>query len=78
MLLCDKSISIIKKFYNNNLPKISFKSSCELHNTTRKKNIKDDIDDVYKYPIRHTTKRNIRYSDIKHTLTDKNKILMNL
>jgi hypothetical protein len=78
MLLCDKSLSIIKKFYNNDLPKVSFKSSCELHNTTKKYNIKDTKDDIYKYSIRHTTKRNIRYSNIKHSLSDSNKILMNL
>lgn len=78
MLLNDKSLSIIKKFYNNNLPKVSFKSSSELHNTTKKNNIKDIRDNIFKYPIRHTTKRNIRYSNIKHSLSDKNKILMNL
>jgi adenine-specific DNA-methyltransferase len=78
MLLCDKSLSIIKKFYSNDLPKVSFKSSCELHNTTKKNNIKDNMDNIYKYPIRHTAKRNIRYSNIKHSLTDKNKILMNI
>jgi adenine-specific DNA-methyltransferase len=78
MLLCDKTISIVNKFYNNDLPKVSFKSSSELHNTTKKNFIRDIKDDIYKYPIRHTTKRDIRYSSIKHTLSDNNKILMNL
>jgi hypothetical protein len=78
MLLCDKSLSIIKKFYNNDLPKVSFRKNYELHSSTKKKNIKDTKDDIYKYSIRHTTKRNIRYSNIKHSLSDSNKILMNL
>jgi hypothetical protein len=78
MLLCDKTISIVNKFYNNDLQKVSFKSSSELHNTTKKNFIRDIKDDIYKYPIRHTTKRDIRYSSIKHTLSDNNKILMNL
>ena len=77
-LLCRESLSIIYKFYNNNFQKISFKTSCELHNTTHKNKIKDIKDDVFKFPIRHTTKRDIRYSSIKHSLSDKNKILMNL
>jgi len=77
-LLCRESLSIIYKFYNNNFQKISFKTSCELHNTTHKNKLKDIKDDVFKFPIRHTTKRDIRYSCIKHSLSDKNKILMNL
>ena len=77
-LLCRESLSMIYKFYNNNLPKVSFKTSCELHNTTHKDKIKDINDDVFKFPIRHTTKRDVRYSSIKHSLSDENKILMNL
>jgi hypothetical protein len=36
------------------------------------------MDKEFIYPIRHTTKNNIRYSDKKHSLSDKNKILLNL
>jgi hypothetical protein len=36
------------------------------------------MDNEYKYPIRHTSKRDVRYSNIKHSLSDKHKILMNL
>jgi hypothetical protein len=77
-LVCKESIDIINKFYNNDIEKISFKTSCELHNTTHKNKIKDECDEIFKYPIRHTSKRNIRYSNTKHSLSDKNKILINL
>ena len=49
-----------------------------MHNNTHKNKIKDVQDDIFKYPIRHTSLRNIRYSNIPHSLSDKNKILMNL
>jgi len=63
---------------NNELPKVSFHTSCELHNTTHKNKLNDNKKDDYIYPIRHTTKRNIRYSKIKHTKQDEKKILLNL
>jgi adenine-specific DNA-methyltransferase len=77
-LLCDKSLSILHKFYHNNFEKVSFKTTSELHNTTKKNCIRDAMDKEFIYPIRHTTKNNIRYSNKKHSLSDSNKILMNL
>lgn len=74
----NESINIIKKFMNNELPKVSFHTSCELHNTTHKNKLNDNKKDDYIYPVRHTTKRNIRYSKIKHTKQDEKKILLNL
>ena len=38
----------------------------------------DVMDKEFMHPIRHTTKNNIRYSNKKHSLSDENKILMNL
>jgi hypothetical protein len=43
-----------------------------------KNNISDDKNNEFMHPIRHTTKNNIRYSYKKHSLSDENKILMNL
>jgi hypothetical protein len=77
-LLCDKSLSILYKFYYNDFEKVSFKTTSELHNTTKKSNIRDVMDNEFINPIRHTTKNNIRYSNKKHSLSDKNKILLNL
>jgi hypothetical protein len=77
--LCSESVSIIRKFYTNDLPKINFKTSCEIHNTTHAAKLKDSPpDEVFKYPVRHTAKRNIRYSSVKHSLADTPKILLNL
>jgi hypothetical protein len=77
-LLCDKSLSILHKFYNNAFEKINFKTTSELHNTTKQNNIRDIADNEFVHPIRHTAKNNIRYSNKKHSLSDKRKILMNL
>lgn len=74
----NETINIIKKFMNNELPKVSFGTSCELHNTTHKNKLNDNKKDDYIYPVRHTTKRNIRYSTVKHTKQDEKKILINL
>jgi hypothetical protein len=74
----NETINIIKKFMNNELPKVSFHTSCELHNTTHKNKLNDNKKDDYIYPVRHTTKRDIRYSKIKHTKQDETKILLNL
>ena len=73
-----ETISIIRKFKENILKKVSFKTSCELHNTTHSSKLKDMENDIYKYPVRHTTKRNIRFSSVKHSLQDSKKILLNL
>jgi hypothetical protein len=72
-----ETISIINKFYNNNLEKISFKTNCQLHNSTKKIYLSDNKNEEYKYPVKHLINK-IRYSSIKHELSDKNKILMNL
>ena len=74
----NETINIIKKFMNNDFPKVSFHTSCELHNTTHKNKLSDDKKEDYVYPVRHTTKRNIRYSKVKHTKHDEKKILLNL
>lgn len=74
----NETINIIKKFMNNEFPKVSFRTSCELHNTTHKNKLSDDKKEDYVYPVRHTTKRNIRYSKVKHTKQDEKKILLNL
>ena len=63
---------------NNDLEKVSFRTSCELHNTTHKSKLNDIKIDDYIYPVRHTTKRNIRYSKVKHTEQENKKILLNL
>lgn len=77
-LLCKDSLGIIDKFYNNAFSKVSFKTSCELHNTTHKNKLQDKANEVFKYPVRHTTKRDVRYSSVLHSLSSKKKILMNL
>ena len=76
--ITNETINIIKKFMNNEFPKVSFRTSCELHNTTHKNKLSDDKKDDYIYPVRHTTKRNIRYSKVKHSKQDEKKILLNL
>ena len=77
-LLCRESLSVIYKFYNNEFQKVSFNKNFELHSSTHKNKIKDVQDEVFKFPIRHTTKRDVRYSNVKHSLSTKHKILMNL
>ena len=77
-LLSNKeTFSIIYKFYNNNFEKISFKTNCQLHNSVKKMYLSDKKNKEYKYPVKHLINK-IRYSSIKHELSDKNKILMNL
>ena len=76
ILLSKDSLSIIDKFYNNKLEKISFESSGYLH-THIKKSLIDNCNKKFIYPIRHTTKNNNLCSSIKHPLADKKKILMN-
>tara|TARA_B110001469_G_scaffold114453_1_gene118373 strand:- start:462 stop:1787 length:1326 start_codon:yes stop_codon:yes gene_type:complete len=77
-LLSNKdTFNIINKFYNNNLEKISFKTSCQLHNSIKKLYLSDINDKEFIYPVKHLINK-IRYSSIKHDLSDKNKILMNL
>ena len=77
-LLCSESVSIIRKFYTNDLPTVSFSKNFELHSSTHKSKISDTQTTTFCFPIRHTTTRNIRYSSVKHSLTDASKILMNL
>ena len=70
------TINIIKKFKFNNLPKISFKTTCELHNTSKKDKLSLIKDDKYIYETRHTAKNLIKYSSHKHSLYNKCKILL--
>ena len=74
----NETINIIKKFTNNDLEKVSFSTSCELHNTTHASKLNDNQIGDYIYPVRHTTKRNIRYSTVAHSKQNDKKILMNL
>ena len=61
--LTNVTLSILEKFMNEEVEKrISFKTSCELHNTTHKSKLNDHQIDDYIYPVRHTTKREFRYS----------------
>lgn len=77
-LLSGESVGIIRKFYTNDLPKVSFSKNFELHSSTHKSKISDTQTTTFCFPIRHTTTRNIRYSSVKHSLSDASKILMNL
>ena len=76
-LLSDKSLSIIRKFYNNKIPKVSFESSSELHHWKKKELIGECNKTIFKYPILHTSSYNNICSKIKHSLAGKNKILLN-
>ena len=77
ILLSDKSLSIIRKFYNNKFPKVSFESSSELHHWKKKELIGECNKKIFKYPILHTSSYNNICSKIKHSLAGKNKILLN-
>ena len=77
-LLTDDSLNIIDKFYNNKLDKISFLASSELHSYNKKEFINKCDNKKFTYKIRHTTTNNNLCSSIKHSLSDKNKILMNI
>ena len=72
------TLGIIDKFMTNEVEKVSFRTSCELHNTTHKNKLQDVSSDTFVYPVRHTIKRNTRYSSTPHSMQYKNKILMNL
>jgi len=76
-LLTKESLSIIKKFYNNDIDKISFETSNELHRDNKKEFI-GECNKKFIYPIRHTIKNKNLCSSIQHTLFNKNKILLNL
>ena len=76
-LLTKESLSIIKKFYNNDIEKISFNSSNELHHFY-KKQLVGECNKKFIYPIRHTKKNNNLCSSIQHSLFNKNKILLNI
>ena len=77
-LLTDDSLNILDKFYNNKLDKISFNSSSEIHHWRKNHLIGLCDKSKFIYKIRHTTKNSNLCSSIKHSLSDKNKILMNL
>jgi hypothetical protein len=77
-LLTDKSLTIIHKFYNNKLAKISFNTSSELHHWRHKDLIGDCNKTTFKYPILHTSSHKNKCSKIEHSLACKNKILLNI
>lgn len=77
ILLSDKSLSIIDKFYNNKFQKVSFESSSELHHWKKKELIGECNKKSFKYPLLHTSSHNNICSKIKHSLASKNKILLN-
>ena len=77
ILLNKESLSIIDKFYNNELEKISFKTSSELHDTNKKGVLNNVQTDEFKYPIKHTSSKQ-RWSKIKHSIQEQPKILLNL
>jgi len=77
-LLTKHSLNIINKFYINKLNKISFLSSSELHRTTKKNLIDICNKSKFIYKLRHTVKNDNLCSSIKHSLSNKNKILMNI
>ena len=76
-LLSDKSLSIIRKFYNNKLAKVSFQKSGELDHWYHKDLIGKCNKTTFKYPILHTSSHKNVCSKIKHSLAGKNKILLN-
>jgi len=77
-LLTKESLDIIHKFYNNKFIKISFEKSGEIDSYYKKDLLGECDKNKYIYKIRHTTKYTNICSSIKHPLTNKNKILMNL
>jgi len=77
ILLSDKSLSIIRKFYNNKIPKVSFKKSGELDTHNKKSLIGKCSKKKYIYPIKHTTSSKNMCSSKKHSFADEKKILMN-
>lgn len=73
-ILTKESLSIINKFYNNSIEKISFVRSYEI--TTTKKILIGKCNSKFKFPIKDTKKNTDLCSSIKHSLQDKNKIIM--
>jgi len=78
ILLTKESISIIKKFFNNKLLKISFNNNYELHSSTKKHLINKCDKTKFIYKIKHTVKNKDLCSSVKHSLANKNKILLNI
>jgi hypothetical protein len=78
ILLTNECLSIIKKFYNNKIEKVSFQKSGELDTYFKKHLISECNEKIFKYKLRHTTTNTKLCSSIKHSLSDKNKILLNI
>jgi len=78
ILLTNESLSIIKKFYNNKIEKISFQKSGELDHFYKKHLINECDEKIFKYKLRHTTTKTNLCSSIKHSLSDETKILLNI
>ena len=79
-LLNNHTISIIKKMKKEwEGEKVSFRTKSELHNTTKKAWLSNTESEEHRYLTRHTTKYEPgRWSKVKHSLHDENKILLNL
>ena len=74
--ITNETINIIKKFMNNELPKVSFGRQTKYHSSS-KKHLFGDKNDVYKYEFKHTIKSS-KFCKEKHPEQDNNKILLNL
>tara|TARA_Y100001958_G_scaffold50217_1_gene33602 strand:- start:2712 stop:6926 length:4215 start_codon:yes stop_codon:yes gene_type:complete len=74
--ITNNTINIIKKFMNNDLPKISFARMTKYHTST-KKHLFGKKSDVFKYDYKNT-KTNPKYCKEEHPLQYTSKILMNL
>ena len=72
----NETINIIKKFMNNELPKISFGRQTKYHSSS-KKHLFGNKNDIYKYEFKHTIKSS-KFCKEKHPEQDNNKILLNL
>lgn len=72
----NETINIIKKFMNNELPKVSFGRQTKYHSSS-KKHLFGNKNDIYKYEFKHTIKSS-KFCKEKHPEQDNNKILLNL
>lgn len=72
LLLTENSISVVRKFYDNDIQKVSFKHSGEI----TRKSINYIMTDIYRYPVRSSVSHPNSYSRPKHSLSDMKKILL--
>lgn len=74
--ITNETINIIKKFMNNELPKVSFGRQTKYHSSS-KKHLFGTKNDTYKYEFKHTIKSS-KFCKEKHPEQDNKKILLNL